>query len=150
MDCKISEREEQIIDFHFGNLSGAERDSVEQHLSQCSTCLATYFSLKREMEVDAKLVTPPSESVRNRIMAEFEAYSYSIWSSEGGKWIHAHRRTLLVGGILAAAATLLLIFSSQNQFIKSSVNKVVPSERFEHLDEAIDSARQSPVHINTI
>lgn len=147
MDCKISG--EQIIDFHFGNLSEAKRSSVELHLAQCPDCLTEFFALKRDLEVPT--ATLPSAGTVHRIKSEFESFCLGIWSEESRLWVHTHRRKILLGGLLAAVATLLLVFSSQNHLLKQRETRLESDkESVQSLDETIDSGRSSPIHINTI
>src|SRR6476469_3253824 len=132
MDCKVSEK---IIDFHFGKLSTQSRSQVETHLAQCPACLAEYFALKRDLEIPGAAL--PAPLVSRSIKEEFEAFCQSIWSQESRNWVRENKRSLLISSVLAAAAVLFLLLSSQKVFKGPEKEAVYDHELLRKLDEAI-------------
>jgi anti-sigma factor RsiW len=59
-----------LLALHFGELELATRDAVEVHLAECRACTASFFALKRAVEVpeDAR----PSQRVRTKLRAAVE------------------------------------------------------------------------------
>ncbi len=142
MDCKISQ--ESLIDFQFGNIDLETRAQVEAHLLGCSACLEEFFLLKRDVESAHVVALKPSNQVKTRIHREFLAYAYGQ--------VREHPRRFIIGGFVAAAAMLIVIFSGQYKKLddKPSHEYVPHTEMVRSLDEAVDSGGENPGHINII
>jgi anti-sigma factor RsiW len=67
MDCTLTQQE--LVRFHFGGLEASERDELEAHLAACSSCLGSFFALKRTIEETER----PSASARSRLRAAVAA-----------------------------------------------------------------------------
>lgn len=148
MDCKVGP--ESFIDFHFGKITPAEREKVETHLAACPACLAEFFDLKRDLEEDASF--KPSDLAKLRVRRDFAEYCASLISEEKKVWIYSNRVGIGVGFLTIAAALLLIVFSGQ--LAKTSRDQIpvetAPHGELRSLDEAVDSGRLSPGHINMI
>ena len=142
MDCKVNQ--ESLIDFQFGNLDRENRAEVEAHLLGCSSCLEEFFLLKRDVESAHDVVLKPSVQVKARIHREFLAYAYGH--------VQKHPRSYIVGGLVAAAAMLVVVFSGQfgKLMDKPSHEKAPETEMVRSLNEAVDSGGENPGHINII
>ncbi len=142
MDCKINQ--ESLIDFQFGNSDLETRAQVEAHLLGCSACLEEFFLLKRDVESAHVVALKPSNQVKARIHREFLAYAYGQ--------VREHPRRFIIGGFVAAAAMLIVIFSGQYQKLddKPSHENVPHAEMVRSLNEAVDSGGENPGHINII
>ncbi len=142
MDCKINQ--ESLIDFQFGNSDLETRAQVEAHLLGCSACLEEFFLLKRDVESAHVVALKPSNQVKARIHREFLAYAYGQ--------VREHPRRFIIGGFVAAAAMLIVIFSGQYKKLddKPSHENVPHTEMVRSLDEAVDSGGENPGHINII
>jgi hypothetical protein len=91
VDCSLIEGE--LVPFHFGNLAGEERASLEAHLLGCARCLQAYLEVKRAIETGPGLAPRPSSSLRARMRAEL--------AEELG--VPPHRSRVRVMGALAAS-----------------------------------------------
>lgn len=142
MDCKINQ--ESLIDFQFGNIDLETRAQVEAHLLGCSSCLEEFFLLKRDVESAHVVALKPSSQVKAQIHREFLAYAYGQ--------VREHPRRFVLGGLVAAAAMLVVIFSGQYGKLKDkpSHEHAPEVEMVRSLDEAVDSAGENPGHINII
>jgi anti-sigma factor RsiW len=142
MDCKVNQ--ESLIDFQFGKIDLETRAQVEAHLLGCSACLEELFLLKRDVESAHDMILQPSKETKAKIHREFLAYAYGQ--------LQAHPRTWIVGGLVAAAAMLLVIFSGQfGKLQEKPKNNHAPQlEMIRSLDEAVDSGGENPGHINII
>jgi hypothetical protein len=142
MNCEISQ--EILIDFQYGLLLDMEtRDQVEAHLAECPGCLQEFFLLKRDVESAQATPLTPSNQVKARIHREFIAWSYGR--------MQKHPRKFLIGGLVAVAALLLVIFSGQNHHASSDkprTDDAPKAEMVRSLDETVDSAGMNPGHIN--
>jgi anti-sigma factor RsiW len=140
MDCKINQ--ESLIDFQFGNLDRQARAEVEAHLLGCSFCLEEFFLLKRDVESAHDVVLKPSQEVKARVHREFLAYGT----------VRKHPRSFIVGGLVAAAAMLIVMFSGQiEKLMHKPVHEKAPeTEMIRSLNEAVDSGGENPGHINII
>ena len=148
MDCKIDP--ELFVDFHFGKISPPERGRVESHLGNCQSCLHEYFSLKRDLEMISD-TEKPSELVKLRLRRDFAAYCDSLISVESRQWLYSQRTRLALGFLAIAAALLLIIYSGQaGRTSPEAAKKSQVTDELKSLDEAIDSGRLSPGHINII
>lgn len=150
MDCKVSG--DTFIDFHFGTLSPAERTRVETHLASCPACLQDYFDLKRDLETQDEL-QKPSELVKHRVRRDFAEYCASLVSAEQKEWLYSHRVRITFGFLAIAAAFLLILYSGQLRVPEQKTHDASPSYEqgeLKSLDEAVDSGRLSPGHINMI
>ncbi len=56
----------QLVGFHFGVATPAERESIEAHLMTCRTCLRELLDVKSAIETGADTARP-SDAVRLRI-----------------------------------------------------------------------------------
>jgi hypothetical protein len=65
--------EGELVPFHFGNLAGETRASVEGHLVGCSRCLQAYLEVKRAIETGAGWTRRPSLALRARLRADVAA-----------------------------------------------------------------------------
>ncbi len=140
------------MDFHFGKIDPTDRQLVEQHLLSCSSCLKEYFELKRDLEVNGE-ADRPSDIVRHRIRRDFASYVENLVSEETRAWVAARRLKLTFGALAVAAAIFLLLFSGD--VFRSQVNlkdstMIEESQELKSLDEAVDSGRLNPGHINMI
>lgn len=142
MDCKINQ--ENMIDFQFGNLDLDTRTQIESHMMGCSACLQEFFLLKRDVESAHAEILRPSSQVKAKIHREFIAFAYGR--------IREHPRKLIIGGLVAAAALLLVMFSNQKQKLNDKPNgDTIPQVEMVHsLDETVDSGGSNPGHINII
>jgi hypothetical protein len=66
MDCKIVSI--HLLPYHLATLAEAERTLVEAHLVVCTSCVKSYFTLKRELE--ASHTDRPSDAARDRLRDE--------------------------------------------------------------------------------
>lgn len=74
MSC--SRIEPELVTFHFGLIQRDARAEVEAHLASCPACLATFLTLKRDIEESAESsesTARPSELTRARIRASVAA-----------------------------------------------------------------------------
>lgn len=142
MDCKVNQ--ESLIDFQFGNIDLETRAQVEAHLLGCSACLEEFFLFKRDVESAHVVALKPSKQVKARIHREFLAYAYGH--------VREHPRRFILGGLVAAAAMLIVMFSGQYDKLKTkpSVEKTPDVEMVRSLNEAVDSGGENPGHINII
>jgi hypothetical protein len=60
-----------LVAYHFATVSDEERDAIDAHLLGCTTCLASYFALKRA--ADKSPLERPDASVKARLRAEVAA-----------------------------------------------------------------------------
>jgi hypothetical protein len=60
-----------LVAYHFATVSDEERDAIDAHLLGCTTCLASYFALKRA--ADRSPLERPTASVKARLRAEIAA-----------------------------------------------------------------------------
>ncbi len=65
-DCEAIQP--QLVGFHFGVVTLAERASIEAHLMTCGACLRELLEVKRAIETGADSA-PPSDALRLRIRA---------------------------------------------------------------------------------
>ncbi|WP_141735197.1 anti-sigma factor family protein [Oligoflexus tunisiensis] len=142
MDCKINQ--EHLIDFQFGNIDLDTRAQVEAHLLDCSACLEEFLLLKRDVESAQVVALRPSAEVKAKIHREFLAFTYGQ--------VREHPRRFIIGGLMAAAALLLILISGQVQKLNDKpADRPAPQmEMTNGLDEAVDSGGENPGHINII
>ncbi|HET9240420.1 MAG TPA: zf-HC2 domain-containing protein [Oligoflexus sp.] len=142
MDCKVNQ--ESLIDFQFGNMDRQARSEVEAHLLGCSSCLEEFFLLKRDVESAHDVILKPSSQVKERIHRDFLAFAYGT--------VQKHPRSFIVGGLVAAAAMLIVMFSGQfSKLMHKPVHEQAPeTEMVRSLNEAVDSGGENPGHINII
>jgi anti-sigma factor RsiW len=142
MDCKINQ--ESLIDFQFGNIDLETRAQVEAHLLGCSACLEEFFLLKRDVESAHVVALKPSSQVKAKIHREFLAYAYGQ--------VRMHPRRYIVGGLVAAAALVVVMLSGQYHKLNDKPNRdnAPQVEMIRSLDEAVDSGGENPGHINII
>jgi hypothetical protein len=142
MDCKVNQ--EHLIDFQFGNLDLQARAEVEAHLLGCSSCLEEFFLLKRDVESAHDVIMKPSHHVKSRIHREFLTYAYGT--------VRKHPRSFIVGGLVAAAAMLVVMLSGPfEKLMHKPVHEKNPeTEMVRSLNEAVDSGGENPGHINII
>jgi len=142
MDCKIDQ--ENLIDFQFGNLDLDARAQVEAHLMGCTACLEEFFLLKRDVESAHALAQRPSSQVKAKIHQEFITFAYGS--------VREHPRRFIIGGLVAAAALIMVLFSGQFYKLneKPRGDTVPQVELIHSLDEAVDSGGSNPGHINII
>lgn len=142
MDCKINQ--ENLIDFQFGSLDLDARAQVEAHLMGCTACLEEYFLLKRDVESAHTVALRPSSQVKAKIHREFIAFAYGR--------VREHPRRFIIGGLVAAAALIMVLFSGQFYKLneKPRGDTVPQAELIHSLDEAVDSGGSNPGHINII
>ncbi|MDQ3234216.1 MAG: anti-sigma factor [Pseudobdellovibrionaceae bacterium] len=142
MDCTVNQ--DKLIDFQFGNLDLDTRMQLEAHLMGCPACLEEFFLLKRDVESAQAEPLRPSSQVKARIHREFIAFAYGR--------VRQHPRTFIIGGLMAAAALLMVLFSGQFHKLndKPNVHKAPQTETVRSLDESVDSGGSNPGHINII
>jgi hypothetical protein len=151
MDCKMNQ--ETLIDFHFGNLDIDTRSAMEGHLLGCAECLQEYFLLKRDVESAHAVALRPAGHMKQEITREFSAYSNAkIQEQQQQRWLQAHPKKLIFGGLVAAAALILILFTGQNNKLteSSKVESAPKTEMIRSLDETVDSGGSNPGHINII
>ena len=101
MDCSLIQGDLAL--HHLGAIDDLARDRVDAHLLECSECLRTYLSLKRQAERGA---ARPSARVRERLRADVaEAFRKPARARARG-WIH--RPIPLYQGLAAVLAVILL------------------------------------------
>lgn len=88
-----------LVAYHFATVSDEERDAVDAHLLGCTTCLASYFALKRA--ADKSPLERPAASVKARLRAEVAA-SFPA-SARPARVTLLARRIPLYQGLFAAA-----------------------------------------------
>jgi len=66
MSCK--KFESALIAYHFGTIDLAERQALESHFLECSSCLKAYFVLKANLEAAGSI--RPSDRARLRLRRE--------------------------------------------------------------------------------
>jgi anti-sigma factor RsiW len=66
MDC--TGVAEHLVAYHLGIIEERDRDAVEAHLLECSSCLKTYLAIKRAG--DRAEQDRPDPSVKSRLRAE--------------------------------------------------------------------------------
>jgi anti-sigma factor RsiW len=100
VDCTMIDRE--LVAFHFGELGGAPRAAVEEHLPGCARCLRAYLDLKRAIE-GAGEGAGESEAERPSDLAR--ARLRSAIAREVGR----RRWWWVAGGAVAAAGALVAV-----------------------------------------
>ncbi len=75
MDCRMTQ--EALVAYHFGTAGDDERDAVDAHLLQCTSCLRAYLRLKHHVERGVEAMGSarprPSDAVRRRIREDVAA-----------------------------------------------------------------------------
>ncbi len=70
MDCSLIHG--NLIAYHLGAMSDAERVSVETHLVVCTSCLRAYLALKAHVDRVGEEQTGPSDAARLRLRGAVE------------------------------------------------------------------------------
>jgi len=89
-----------LVAYHFATVSDEERDAIDAHLLGCTTCLASYFALKRA--TDKSPPERPSAAVKARLRAEVAA-AFPERVQKGARVRLLARRIPLYQGLFAAA-----------------------------------------------
>ncbi|MDB5219434.1 MAG: hypothetical protein JWO86_7361 [Myxococcaceae bacterium] len=90
-----------LVAYHFATVSDEERDAIDAHLLGCTTCLASYFALKRA--ADKSPLERPAASVKARLRAEVAASFSAARSKPPARVTLLARRIPLYQGLAAAA-----------------------------------------------
>jgi hypothetical protein len=104
MNCETMQGE--LVGFHFGAITDADRRGIEAHLASCPACLGAYFALKRDVET-AELEPRPSSLARERLR---NAVARELRVSAGPVVHRWWERPLAFSS--AAAAVVLALFTT--------------------------------------
>jgi anti-sigma factor RsiW len=107
MDCALTQ--ENLIAYHFGTLEGPARESVEEHLVACTSCLKTYLALKAHLDVAhaGRGGAGPSEAARLRLREAVQRRFRPTPARRVRRWL-THPVPLYQGLAVAAAVALAL------------------------------------------
>lgn len=122
-----------LVAYHFATVSDEERDAIDAHLLGCTTCLASYFALKRA--ADKSPLERPAPSVKARLRAEVAASFSAARSKRPARVTLLARRIPLYQG-LAAAAVAAAIALAVPTLLREQRQRDVPEGTAQ-----IDSAR---------
>jgi anti-sigma factor RsiW len=135
MDCSLTLG--NLIGYHFATASDDERQQVEAHLVQCTTCLRSYLALKAHVDRGgAGEADQPSEGARLRLRAAVQQ-----------RFRQTHRRRMQ--GLLTrpvplyqglAVAAVIALFAA----FGPAIARVVSPAPEAHVAERVDTARRSP------
>ncbi len=59
--------EPELVAYHFGLVSGEERNRIEEHLASCASCERAFLEIKRAIELGAEAAAGPSKASRERL-----------------------------------------------------------------------------------
>ncbi len=108
--------QEMLAEALYGNMDSPDRDRFEQHLGRCGTCRQEYTELLAARDLSSRRRRPepdPSfwESYWNRLGARMHREKVAFHPTPRSHWLIAVRRWKLPGGVLQAAAALVLVVS---------------------------------------
>ena len=73
-DDSCADTKARLVDFHFGAITAADRDRLQEVLSSCPDCLRTYFRIKADIELSAADPVPPSDLLHARVRRSAAAF----------------------------------------------------------------------------
>ncbi len=148
MQCDVIQKD--LVGFHFGTLTIAQRRPIEAHLCECTHCLRAYLSLKNHFEVEEEEdVPPPSREMKAKLFAEVSALfpNPQPQSASPRGW---PIRFIPYGSALAATAVVLfiLIATAHRHLPTTGMSRqpVMPSAA--EVRGSVDSARQGVENVN--
>jgi hypothetical protein len=103
MDCKLIEQD--LLAFHFGTETTVARCEIEEHLTECKTCLVSFLASKRAAEAPGDEVPRASAKARLR-----RAVAIEVGATESTGWAW-WERPFAFG---MAAASLAVCFALWN------------------------------------
>lgn len=138
MDCSLTLG--NLIGYHFATVADDERQQVETHLVECTTCLRSYLALKSHIDSHAEPhpgePEGPSEGARVRLRAAVEARFRPTRTRRFGRLLT--RPVPLYQGLAVAAVVALAVA------LGPALARVVLPAPSAHVAERVDTARPSP------
>lgn len=101
----------ELVDYHFGEIDGVQRERIEAHLLGCQECLRELFAVKRSVET-ADLAARPSDTARARLRAAVNAEVNPEPVSRAWSWWERPAAFAVAGASVVAALFFLHLVSS--------------------------------------
>lgn len=134
MGCLLNDGD--LVAYHLGSATGAERERLEGHLVECPACAQAYVRLKAHFEHAPRAL--PSDAMRRRLRADVEAAFRPPLPGRFRSWLK--RPIPLYQGVAGAVLVALLV----------SLALAAPGleSRSPRAAERVDSARQEALSLS--
>jgi len=136
MDCSLTLG--NLIGYQFATVSDEERQQVEAHLVECTSCLRSYLALKAHADRGGD-AEGPSEAARLKLRAAVAARFRPTPTRRVGRLLT--RPVPLYQGLAVAAVVALAAA------LGPALARVVHPALSAHVAERVDTARPSPESI---